>query len=148
MRRERSCARMRECHVKFFFFFFEQLGWCPPGSWCPTQTAYSAYRERRYCRSDRPGFDPAFCQTFFSPFSNLFIFNFLIISLIFIENKCLYDAIQDLKREKKTVRQKAGSNLGRSLQKDNDMRFTIYATGADVSADSAVLLLVLPVHFD
>ncbi len=21
-----------------FFFFFEQLGWCPPGTWCPTQT--------------------------------------------------------------------------------------------------------------
>ncbi len=20
-----------------FFFFFEQLGWCPPGSWCPKQ---------------------------------------------------------------------------------------------------------------
>ncbi len=31
-----------------FFFFFEQLWWCPPGSLCPTQTAYSAYRERRY----------------------------------------------------------------------------------------------------
>ncbi len=30
-------------------FFFEQLGWCPPGSWCRTQTAYSAYRERGYC---------------------------------------------------------------------------------------------------
>ncbi len=29
-------------------FFFEQLGWCPPASWCPKQTAYSAYRERRY----------------------------------------------------------------------------------------------------
>ncbi len=30
-------------------FLFEQLWWCPPGSRCPTQTAYSAYRERRYC---------------------------------------------------------------------------------------------------
>ncbi len=29
-----------------------------------------------------------------------FIFNFLIISLISIENKCLYDAIRYLKREK------------------------------------------------
>ncbi len=28
--------------------FFEQLGWCPPGSWCPAQNAYSAYREWRY----------------------------------------------------------------------------------------------------
>ncbi len=35
--------------VRQVFFFFEQLGWCPPGSWCPTQTAYSAYRERQYC---------------------------------------------------------------------------------------------------
>ncbi len=31
-----------------------------------------------------------------------FIFNFLIISFIFIENKCLSDAIWDLKREKKS----------------------------------------------
>ncbi len=37
------------CHNLFFIFiFFEQLGWCPPGSWCPKQTAYSAYREQRY----------------------------------------------------------------------------------------------------
>ncbi len=28
--------------VRQFFFFFEQLGWCPK------QTAYSAYRERQY----------------------------------------------------------------------------------------------------
>ncbi len=34
--------------IYFFVFFWEQLGWCPSGSWCPTQTAYSAYRERRY----------------------------------------------------------------------------------------------------
>ncbi len=34
---------------RFFFFSFEKLGWwCPPASWCPKQTAYSAYRERRY----------------------------------------------------------------------------------------------------
>ncbi len=32
----------------FIYLFFEQLGWCPSGSRCPTQTAYSAYRERRY----------------------------------------------------------------------------------------------------
>ncbi len=57
-----------------------------------------------------------------------FIFNFLIISFIFIENKCLSDAIWDLKREKK-VRQKAGSNSGRSRQKAH---LTIYATETDV----------------
>ncbi len=34
MRRERS--RAREWRVTFFF---EQLGWCPSGTWCPTQTA-------------------------------------------------------------------------------------------------------------
>ncbi len=34
--------------IYFFAFFWEQLGWCPSGSWCPTQTVYSAYRERRY----------------------------------------------------------------------------------------------------
>ncbi len=37
---------------RFLFVFFEQLGWCPPRSWCPTQTeysAYSAYREQQYC---------------------------------------------------------------------------------------------------
>ncbi len=32
---------------------------------------------------------------------NTFILQFLIISFIFIENKCLSDAIWDLKREKK-----------------------------------------------
>ncbi len=32
---------------------------------------------------------------------NTFILKFLIISFIFIENKCLSDAIWDLKREKK-----------------------------------------------
>ncbi len=36
------------------------------------------------------------------------IFNFLIISLFFIENKCLYDAIRDLKREKKKSLAKGG----------------------------------------
>ncbi len=48
MRCERSQVWMLEWRITFFFFF-EQPGWCPPGSWCPTQTAYSAYRERRYC---------------------------------------------------------------------------------------------------
>uniref|UniRef100_A0A671PR30 Arrestin C-terminal-like domain-containing protein n=1 Tax=Sinocyclocheilus anshuiensis TaxID=1608454 RepID=A0A671PR30_9TELE len=46
-----------------------------------------------------------------------FIFNFLIISLIFIENKCLYDVIRDLKREGKKVRQKVGSNPGHRVKK-------------------------------
>ncbi len=44
------CKRswVREWRVRFFFFL--KLEWrCPPGSWCPTQTAYSVYRERRYC---------------------------------------------------------------------------------------------------
>ncbi len=44
------------------------------------------------------------------------IFNFLIISFIFIENKCLSEAICDLKRDKK-VRQKVSLNSGRSHQK-------------------------------
>ncbi len=44
-----------------------------------------------------------------------FIFNFMIISFIFIKNKCLSDVIWDLKREKK-VRQKVGSNSGQSRQ--------------------------------
>ncbi len=39
---------------------------------------------------------------------NTFIFNILIISFIFIENKCLSYAIWDLKREKKKL------NSGRS----------------------------------
>ncbi len=30
------------------FFFWSNWDAAPPGSWCPTQTAYSAYRERRY----------------------------------------------------------------------------------------------------
>ncbi len=33
-------------------------------------------------------------------------------------------------------------------KKPDDMQFTICATGGDVSVDSAVLLLVLPVHLD
>ncbi len=31
-----------------FFFFLSNWDGAPPGSWCPRQTAYSAYRERRY----------------------------------------------------------------------------------------------------
>ncbi len=32
----------------FFFFFLSNWDGAPPGSWCPTQTAYSAYRELWY----------------------------------------------------------------------------------------------------
>ncbi len=43
------------------------------------------------------------------------------------------------KREKKKVWQKAGSNHWSIASKDDNTRFTICATGADVSIDSAVL---------
>ncbi len=59
--------------------------------------------------------------------SDTFIFNFLIISFIFIENKCHSDEIWDLKRVEKKVWQKAGS---RSIA-SNSMRFTIYTTETD-----------------
>ncbi len=49
---------------------------------------------------------------------------FLIISFIFIENKCLSDAIWYLKREKK-VRQKVASN---SVDCSKYMSLTIYTT--------------------
>ncbi len=53
-----------------------------------------------------------------------FIFNFFIISLIFIENKCLSDAIWDLKREKKSLA-KGGFELGSIASK------SIYTTETD-----------------
>ncbi len=49
------------------------------------------------------------------------------------------------KGRKKKFGKRWDRTTGRSLQKDNDTRFTICTTGADVSVDSAVLLLVLPV---
>ncbi len=52
-------------------------------------------------------------------------FNFLIISLIFIENKCLSDAIWDLKRQKKSLA-KGGLELA-----SKSMHLTIYATETD-----------------
>ncbi len=58
-----------------------------------------------------------------------FIFHCLIISLIFIENKCLSDAIWDLKREKKSSA-KGGFELG--LIASKSMHFTIYATETNV----------------
>ncbi len=57
-----------------------------------------------------------------------FIFNFLIISLILIEHKCLSDALWDLKRENKSS-EKGGFELGSITSKS--MRLTIYATGTD-----------------
>ncbi len=57
-----------------------------------------------------------------------FIFNFLIISFTFIENKCLSDAIWDLKREKKSSA-KGGLELGSIASKS--MRLTTYATETD-----------------
>ncbi len=49
------------------------------------------------------------------------------------------------KGEKKKFGKRWDRTAGRSHQKDNDTRFTVCATGADVSVLSAVLLLVLPV---
>ncbi len=54
-----------------------------------------------------------------------FIFNFFIIFFIFIENKCLSDAIWDLKREKKSSA-KGRFELGSIASKS--MRLTIYTT--------------------
>ncbi len=53
-------------------------------------------------------------------------FHFLIISLIFIDNKCLSDEIWDLKREIKSSA-KGGFELGRSHLNAG----TIYATETD-----------------
>ncbi len=49
-----------------------------------------------------PYWDNKALPTYPNP-TRYFIFNFLIISFIFIENKCLSDAIWDLKREKKSL---------------------------------------------
>ncbi len=57
-----------------------------------------------------------------------FIFNFLIISFIFIGNKCLSDAIWDLKREKKSLA-KGGFELGSIALKS--MCLIIYATDTE-----------------
>ncbi len=58
-----------------------------------------------------------------------FIFNFLIISFIFIENECLSDAIWDLKRKKKSSA-KGGIELGSIATKST--RLTIYTTETDI----------------
>ncbi len=68
-----------------------------------------------------------------------FIFNFLIMSFIFIKNKCFSDVIWNLKREKK-VHQKADSNPGRSFQKEYDTCFTICTTESDDWWPSFVML--------
>ncbi len=62
-----------------------------------------------------------------------FIFNFLIISLIFIENKCLSDAIYDLKRPKKNVAL-GGLELGSIASKS--LCFSVYATETDADLAS------------
>ncbi len=49
------------------------------------------------------------------------------------------------KGRKKKFGKRRDRTTGRSHQKDDDTRFTICTTGADVSVHSAVLLLVLPV---
>ncbi len=49
------------------------------------------------------------------------------------------------REKKKKDRPKVGSNHWSIASKRHDSRFTICATGADASVDSAVLLLVLPV---
>ncbi len=79
------------------------------------------------------------------PYPKLYFQLFDYNNIIFIENKCLY-AIWDLKRErKKKDRPKVGSNRWSIASKRHVTRFTICATGPDVSVDSAVLLLVPPV---
>ncbi len=62
-----------------------------------------------------------------------FIFYFLIISFISIENKCLSDAIWDLKRNKKKFG-KRRFELGSIASKS--MRLTIYATETDAELAS------------
>ncbi len=54
-----------------------------------------------------------------------FIFNFLIISFIFIENKCLSDATWDLKKSSAKGRLELGSIASKT------MCLTIYATETD-----------------
>ncbi len=56
-----------------------------------------------------------------------FIFNFLIISIIYIENKCCSDAIWGLKREEKSLAK--GRFELRSIA--SSTHFTIYATETD-----------------
>ncbi len=59
-----------------------------------------------------------------------FIFNFLIISFSFIENKCLSVCVWDLKRENKKNLAKGGFELGSITSKST--RLTIYTTETDV----------------
>ncbi len=67
--------------IKGFFFclFFEQLGLCPPWSWCPMQTAYSAYRERRYWSEAQWRFMSAHCPQGYL-FKDLFLVFYAFIS--------------------------------------------------------------------
>ncbi len=57
----RAGAEMAHLVFLFYIFFFlSNWDGAPPGCWCPTQTAYSAYRERRYWVKDThaPGCPP------------------------------------------------------------------------------------------
>ncbi len=66
-----------------------------------------------------------------------FILNFWIISFIFIENKCLSDAIWDLKREKNSSA-KGGLELGSIASQI--MRLTIYTTETNAELVSFFVL--------
>ncbi len=69
-----------------------------------------------------------------------FIFNFLIISFIFIEKKiCFSDVIWNLKREKKSS-PKGGFEPGRSRQSEDSKHFTNCSTRADICWSSFVKL--------
>ncbi len=75
-----TCASGRGCGLaRPGFFFLEQLGWCPPGSWCPTQIAYSAYREQRYCTAIKQ----KHACTVFSDAVYLFIFIYYFVACLF-----------------------------------------------------------------
>ncbi len=57
------------------------------------------------------------------------------VSLIYIENKCIYDALRDLKREKKSGKRRDWTPVDRF--KKTGSWFTICTTEADVIMDSS-----------
>ncbi len=65
-----------------------------------------------------------------------FIFNFSIISFIFIENKCLSDEIWDLQRKKKKFGIRRIQTRVNHIKNNYGTHFTIYATGAVVRRSS------------
>ncbi len=69
---------------------------------------------------------------------NTFIFNFCIISLILIENKCLSDVIWDLKKgEKKVSKRRTRTRVDRVTK---HVPYTIYATETDAELASFLAL--------